>query len=58
MGFAEEPYRPSTAGREARIQTEALPAVGCAYFCVPSMGTVLMGFKSAVDQPDMTKTDS
>jgi hypothetical protein len=26
--------------------------------CVPSMGTVLMGFKSPVDKPDMTKTYS
>ena len=26
--------------------------------CVPSMGTVLMGLKSPVDKPDMTKTYS
>jgi hypothetical protein len=38
----------STAGMEARIQTGALPAVGWSVLCVPSMGAVLMGFKSPV----------
>lgn len=33
-------------------------SVGCRALCVPSMGTVLMGLKSPVDKPDMTKTYS
>jgi len=38
-----------------QIAFEPLPA---SVLCVPSMGTVLMGFKSPVDKPDMTKTYS
>lgn len=39
--------------------TTAQPLLLCAaLLCVPSMGTVLMGLKSPVDKPDMTKTYS
>ena len=38
-----------------QIAFEPLPA---SVLCVPSMGTVLMGLKSPVDKPDMTKTYS
>jgi hypothetical protein len=57
-----EPYQRLGSGDGERktlltrqIAFEPLPA---SVLCVPSMGTVLMGFKSPVDKPDMTKTYS
>ncbi len=38
--------------------TDSLRALSASVLCVPSMGTVLMGLKSPVDKPDMTKTYS
>ena len=58
FGFFCTTSSSSTAGREARIQTGALPAVGWSSLGVPSMGTVLMGFKSLGCKPEIMKMNT
>ena len=57
-GHRERPKLSDPALEGVRLQPGRDGRVRCSAWCVPSMGTVLMGLKSPVDKPDMTKTYS